>query len=243
LERLIEMKLQLMYAETAHISVSDKEIDAAIEDIASKYSLTMEQFKEALAKEGFVYEEYRKRFGEQILLQKIGSVIVIEKVIVTDDEVAQRAKVSKLKKGPLKFKLRLILISKKSDKEENLLVKKRAEDIHARLMKGADFRAIASEFSDGPTAASGGDLGYVSAEEMDKELLAVVEGMKEGDISKIFLSQNGFNIVQLLEKKVIDTDEKLKEEVRAELLEEKAKRAYKDWVKSLKEKRFIKIIL
>ncbi|MBF0553082.1 MAG: peptidylprolyl isomerase [Nitrospirae bacterium] len=243
LERLIEVKLQLMYAESAHISVSDKEVDAAIEDMMKKYSLTKEQFKDALKKEGFEFDEYRKRLNDQILLQKVGNVIVSEKVMVTDDEVAQHSKSSKLSKGPLKYKLRLILISKKDDKEENLLAKKKAEDVYGHLMKGADFRTMASQYSDDPTAHSGGDLGYVSAEEMSKELLPIVEGMKEGDISRIFLTPGGFNIVQLLDKRSIDTDEKLFSEVRAELLDEKAKRVYKDWIKSLKEKHLIKIIL
>ncbi|MBF0517018.1 MAG: peptidylprolyl isomerase [Nitrospirae bacterium] len=243
LEKLIEMKLQLMYAETQHITVSDKEVEAAIEDIQNKYSLTKDQFKEALKKEGFLYDEYRKRLGDQILLQKVGSVIMAERVIVTEDEVAARTKTSKLTKGPLKYKLRLILIAKKADKEENLLVKKKAEDVYDRLMKGADFRSMATQFSDDASAAAGGDLGFVSGDEMAKELLSVVQGLKEGSISRIFLTPNGYNIVQLLEKKQIDTDEKLSSEVRVELLEEKARRVHKDWIKSLKEKRFIKIIL
>ncbi|MEO5361423.1 MAG: peptidylprolyl isomerase [Nitrospirota bacterium] len=243
LERLIEMKLQLMYAESAHISVSDREIDAAIEDIMKKYSLTKEQFKDALKKEGFVFDEYRKRLGDQILLQKVGSVIVAEKLIVTDEEISKRKKTSKLSQGPLKYKLRLILVAKKADKEENLLTKKKAEDIYDKLMKGADFKTVASQYSDAPSAPTGGDIGFVGEDEMAKEMLAVVEGMKEGNISKIFISPAGYNIVQLIEKKTLDTEEKLNTEVRAELLNEKSRQVYKDWIKSLKEKRFIKIIL
>ncbi|MBF0568127.1 MAG: peptidylprolyl isomerase [Nitrospirae bacterium] len=243
LERLIEVKLQLMYAEAAHITIADKEVDAAIEDMMGKYSLTKEQFKDALKKEGFTFDEYRKRLSDQILLQKVGNVIMSEKVVVTDNEIAQHSKSSKLEKGPMKYRLRLILISKKDDKEENLLAKKKAEDVYGYLMKGVDFRTMASQFSDDPTAGSGGDLGYVSADDMSKELLPIVEGMKEGDISRIFLTPRGFNIVQLLDKRAIDTDEKLYSEVRSELLEQKAKRVYKDWIKSLKEKHFIKIIL
>ncbi|MCG6552990.1 MAG: peptidylprolyl isomerase [Candidatus Magnetominusculus sp. LBB02] len=243
LERLIEMRLQLMYAETNHISISDKEIDSAIEDIQKKYSMTKDQMVQSLKKEGFVYEEYRKRLGEQILLQKVGGVIVAERAMLSDAEIAERAKSSKLSKGPLKYKLRLILISKKADNEENLLARKKAEDVYSQLAKGADFRTAAMQYSDDPSAASGGDLGYVAYDEMAKDLLTIVEGMKEGQISSLFVSPAGFNIVQLVEKKMIDTDEKVMAEIKAELLQEKAQQVHRDWLKSLKEKHFIKIIL
>ncbi|MBF0456294.1 MAG: peptidylprolyl isomerase [Nitrospirae bacterium] len=243
LEKLIEMKLQLMYAEAAHISISDREIDAAIEDIMRKFSLTKDQLKESLKKEGFLFDEYRKRMGEQLLLQKVGNVIVAEKAIVTDEEIARRANSSKSSTGQIKYKLRLILIAKKADKEEDLQSRNKAEDIYDKLMKGADFREMASKYSDDSSASSGGDLGFVGADEMVRELLTIVEKMNEGSISQLFVSPNGYNIVQLLEKRSIDTDDKLAAEVRAKLIEEKSRQAHRDWVKSLKEKRFIKIIL
>ena len=48
--------------------------------------------------------------------------------------------------------------------------KAKAVDIEARLHAGGDFAQLARSFSDGPTAASGGDLGQYRRGGLAKEL-------------------------------------------------------------------------
>ncbi|WP_040335728.1 peptidylprolyl isomerase [Candidatus Magnetobacterium casense] len=249
LDTLIDIKVQLMYAEGHNIGVSKSEVDAAIEDIRRKYSLSERDFFEVLKKEGFSVEEYKQRLSEQILLSKLGNSVVSAKVIVSEDEITQRLKNKKPDTVSSQYRIRLILISKMSetgkDKPagEGLALKKMAEDVYGKLLGGEDFGKLAAQYSDGPNASNGGDLGFISKEEMDKDFLANVQQLKQGQFSKIFVTDKGMNIVQLVEKKEIDNEGQARDEVRRDLFAEKSKRAFRDWIKSLKEKRFIKVML
>ncbi|MBF0338411.1 MAG: peptidylprolyl isomerase [Nitrospirae bacterium] len=249
LDTLIDIKVQLMYAEGRNIGVSKAEVDAAIDDIKRKYSLSEQDFFGTLKKEGFNVEEYRKRLGEQILLSKLSNSEISNKVVVTESEITERLKNRRPNAISNQYRIRLIVISKPTDigkdkiAGEGLALKKKAEDIYGKLLAGEDFGKLAAQFSDGPNASNGGDIGFISKEDMDKDFLAVVEQLKEGQFSKIFVTEKGLNIVQLIEKKALDTDAQVRDELRRELFAEKSKRAFKDWIKSLKEKRFIKVML
>ncbi|MBV6341225.1 peptidylprolyl isomerase [Candidatus Magnetobacterium casense] len=249
LDTLIDIKVQLMYAEGHNIGVSKSEVDAAIEDIRRKYSLSEQDFFEVLKKEGFSVEEYKQRLSEQILLSKLGNSVVSAKVIVSEDEITQRLKNKRPGTVSSQYRIRLILISKMSeagkDKPagEGPALKKMAEDVYGKLLRGEDFGKLAALYSDGPNASNGGDLGFISKEEMDKDFLANVEPLNQGQFSKIFVTDKGMNIVQLVEKKEIANEGQARDEVRRDLFAEKSKRAFRDWIKSLKEKRFIKVML
>ncbi|MBF0538524.1 MAG: peptidylprolyl isomerase [Nitrospirae bacterium] len=257
LDTLIDIKVQLLYAEGRNIAVSKGEVDAAVEDIRRKYSLSEQEFFDALRKEGFSIEDYKKRLNEQILLSKLGNLEVSNKVVVTEEEINDRLKGKKPVAVSSQYRIRLIVISKVTDADkvkvadagkdkvvaEELTLKKKAEGIYDRLLKGEDFGKLAAQFSDGPNAPDGGDLGFINKEEMDKDFLGIVEQLKEGEFSKIFVAGKGMNIVQLVEKKATETKTQVRDEVRRELFAEKSKKTFKDWIKSLKEKRFIKIML
>ncbi len=252
LDTLIEVKLQLLYAESHNIGVSKNELDAAVDDIRRKHSLSEQEFYDALRKEGFSVEEYKKRLSEHILISKVKNSEIANKVIVTEEEISGRIKSKKPAVVSNKYRIRLIILSKAEDQDkgqgkdktgEGLALKKKAEYVYDKLLILEDFKKLATQYSDGPNALNGGDLGFINKEEMDKDFLAVVEQLKEGEFSKIFVTGKGMNIIQLVEKKAADTEGQIRDDVRRELFAEKSKKTYKDWIKSLKEKRFIKVML
>src|SRR5664279_1598062 len=81
LETLINVRLQVQEAKNMGMSVSDDEVKEAVESIKKKYSMSDEEFKASLKKEGFAYEDYRKRLQDQILISKIVNQQVRGKVI------------------------------------------------------------------------------------------------------------------------------------------------------------------
>ena len=76
---------------------------------------------------------------------------------------------------------------------------------------GEDFAELAQLLSDGPTAPVGGDLGWAEAGTYVPEFEQVVGNMKVGDISEPFRSPFGWHIIELLERRVYDNTEDLKE--------------------------------
>ena len=75
-----------------------------------------------------------------------------------------------------------------------------AQQLITQIQQGAPFAPVARQFSAAPTAAAGGEMGWVSAAELQPELLAAVEQMRPGQISQPIQVNDGVYILQLREK-------------------------------------------
>ena len=76
--------------------------------------------------------------------------------------------------------------------------KEEAEGIYNRLKKGDDFSRLASEYSlDRQTSASGGDLGYFTADLIDPAFAAAALKLKIGEFSVPVKTPYGYHIIML----------------------------------------------
>ena len=66
-----------------------------------------------------------------------------------------------------------------------------------QIRKGASFADIAKKYSDGPTAAQGGDLGLFKRGALAKELEDKTFAMKAGDISDVIRTKQGYVILKV----------------------------------------------
>lgn len=249
LESLIDMRLQLQEAAKAGITASDEDVNRAIENIKKKYSMTDEAFKEAISKEGFTLAEYRKKLSEQITISRIVEQEVRSKIFVTEGEIDKYLSENKdLAKESEGFYISHIFIrgARANGQEASDEVKKieeKAWGLYKRIKAGEDFSEVARQYSEDTSARSGGDLGFIKKSDMSKDFLNVLSKMKVGDVSEPFWSANGIHIIRLNEKREVRNPQELREMVRQKLLDEKFGKAYKNWIKGLREKAYVEIKL
>lgn len=241
LESLIEMRLQLQAAAKLGIFATDDDVKTAIESIKKKYSLTDEEFKDAIGKEGFTIADYRKKLSEQITISRVIQHEVRSKIIVTEGEIdkyiAENKELTKENEG---FNISHIFVRKAEDKEK---VEKRAIEIYKRIKAGENFSELARQYSEDASAKSGGELGFIKKSDMSKDFLDILSKMNAGDVSEPFWGANGIHIIRLNEKIEIKSKQELKELARQKLLEEKFSREYRNWVNGLRERAYVEIKL
>jgi len=76
----------------------------------------------------------------------------------------------------------------------------KAEEVHRAIQKGARFDELAKTYSQGPTAAQGGDLGYFRHGQLASSLEELVFGMKVGEVSGVVRTKQGFVILRVAER-------------------------------------------
>ena len=87
------------------------------------------------------------------------------------------------------------------------------EDAYERIEGGEDFGEVAKLLSDDPGSANlGGDLGWAGPGTFVPEFDKVVSGLEIGELSEPFRSQFGWHIVELIDRRVYDNTEDLKEQ-------------------------------
>jgi peptidyl-prolyl cis-trans isomerase D len=75
----------------------------------------------------------------------------------------------------------------------------KAEEILEKARSGEDFAALATQHSEGPTAANGGDLGFFTQGQMVKPFNDAVFSMEPGEISEVVKTDFGYHIIKLEE--------------------------------------------
>jgi peptidyl-prolyl cis-trans isomerase SurA len=115
LDKLIDMKLQLQLAKKANITVTDKQVDQTIAQIASKNHLSVDQLKTAIEQHNMSFADYKNQIRNEMLLSQVTQSQVIPTIKISDTE-ADQVKAQLIKrgvKGDLDKKARLILLQKK----------------------------------------------------------------------------------------------------------------------------------
>jgi peptidyl-prolyl cis-trans isomerase SurA len=87
LERLIIEKIQLQNAEQEGITVTNKELDKIIADIAEKNKLTLAELKVKIAATGSSYERYRQMLRDDVILSRYREREVEGKIKISDAEI------------------------------------------------------------------------------------------------------------------------------------------------------------
>jgi len=75
------------------------------------------------------------------------------------------------------------------------------EDIQDELNKGADFETLAQTYSDCPSAAQGGDLGYFSRGQMVPEFENAAFNLEIGEVSEPVLTEFGYHLIRVDDKR------------------------------------------
>ena len=244
LESLIDARLQLQEAQRIALAVTQNEITETIETIQKKYSMTQADFTESLKKEGLNLEEYKRRLSEQILINKVVTHQIRNKIVVSDDAIKNYIEEHKANlSGNEQYRLRQIFFKKPGGNVDKNTVEEKAALIIRRLKDGEDFSALAWIYSDDPSRKIGGDLGFVNKDLMGKEFVEVLSNMNVGDYSMPFWTEQGLHIIKLDDIVSIQNIDKVKEDVRKKLAEEQFTARYKSWVKGLRENAYIEVRL
>jgi len=113
---------------------------------------------------------------------------------------------------------RHILLTANDQDSEELHKEKaqRAEEIVKLAAASDDFADLAIQYSEGPSAPQGGDLGFFTREQMVPEFGEAVFAMQPGEVSEVVKTAFGYHIIKLEEIQPAVT--KTLDEARAEIV-------------------------
>lgn len=227
LQRLIMEDLQRQDAKRLNIRVDDAQVDQAIGTVASRNKMSTDQLRQAIEKQGITWQAYRKSIRSEVLADRLRQRTVDATLVISDAEVDAFLKEQERRQGrsgsapaapgpavaaapqaqapagPEIVALAQILVRvpESATRDAVAALRKKAEDILARLKGGADFASVAAAASDGPEALQGGVMGERPLEGWPDLFVNAVANLRKGEVSGIVQSGNGFHILKVLDRR------------------------------------------
>ena len=118
-------------------------------------------------------------------------------------------------------------------------------DIKRQLDEGADFAEMAVEHSEDPgSALNGGDLGWATPDAFIGRFGEVMEATAIGDLSAPFLTQSGWHILQVLDRREQDMSDEARENMAVEILHKRRfEEEQQEWLKEIRDEAFVEVRL
>ena len=203
LDRLILQEIQAQHAKRVGLTVSDEQLNSALQEIASRNKIPFDQLPTALAAQGVDYKQYREGMRKELTLSTLRQRDVIAHINVSPHELEQFLTRQQTSAANDEFNVSHILLSLPEAATPQQLeeITHKAQDLAARASKGEDFGQLAIANSNSQTALDGGQLGWRKGTQMPEFILQLVTRMKAGEVSAPVRTPSGFHIVKLNERR------------------------------------------
>lgn len=203
LEQLINERAQIQQARDTGIRVDEATLQDAERTIAAQNQMSLEEFRRSLAAEGIDARQVRTELTQQILLQRAHEREVDARVRITEADIdayireqTGGAEASLL----LDLSHILVLVPEDASPERIQALEARAREAADKARAGADFAALAGEYSDAPEKVDGGRFGVRSADRLPELFVQVTRNLPAGGIAGPVRSPAGFHVLRLNDK-------------------------------------------
>ena len=240
IERLIERELLYQESKKKGTKVDEAALKEQIEAMKKRFPSEAE-FKNALSKMNLSEADVKSEFARGMAIQKLIDKEFVQKTTVSDkDKKAYYDSNPDLFKQPEQVQASHILVKvdPKGDASEKAEARKKIEEVKKKLKKGEDFAALAKEYSQCPSSANGGDLGFFKQGQMVKPFEDAAFALKPGKVSDIVETRFGYHMIKVVDKKPASTIpyEEVKDRLGEYLKQDKVKKEVSLYLEKVKQK-------
>src|SRR5438067_10955909 len=248
LEALITDKLLEKEIKAQGITAREDEIDRYIEEIRQRNGMDRERFQAALAAQGLSLETYRARVKSELEKAALVNREIRQHVNVSPEEIrryydahlgdyatAERIKVRDI----------FLAIEDPADEGSVAHARTKALEVRALALDGHDFGALAEQFSEGPGARKGGELGTFGRGEMEHDLERAAFALEPGRVSEPVRAGGGSHLLRVDERvgaghKPLD---EVQDEIRDALYNQALEERFREWLShDLRERHHVEVL-
>ena len=245
LQDQINRHLLLEKAGTMGIQVSSGKVDEEVNAIKKQFSSERE-FLNQLKLKKMTLKQYQQELREDILIDAVFRRELGQGIRVSDKQIEDY-----FKKNPLQFasgeqrraSVILIKVDPKTGSAGDRKARKALQKILDKLKKGGDFSELARIHSQDSLGNRGGDLGFFTKDRMFGPFSKLAFKLKVGEVSEIFRTKHGYQILKVTGKKAEKkgTLKSEKENIRKLLIDREIKTKSHPYLEALRKKADIKI--
>lgn len=200
LRQLIDERLRFQEATRLNIRVSDSDIEQARRQIERNNNLPAGGLDNILAQNGIRPVTMDNQLEAGIAWQKLLTRRIAPTIQIGEEEVDTILQRITANEGRTEFRIAEIVLPVDNPEEQDEVMAL-ANRLVSQLRGGANFPAVARQFSQSASAATGGDIGWVKDGELQDTLSTVLPRMTAGELSNPISSPDGIRILLLIDRR------------------------------------------
>ena len=193
---LIQHKLRIIELNKYNIKNDETRVNTYLNSVSSNNIIGL---KEKFKKNNINFELYKDEIITEFKWQKLIYSIYSNKITIDENNIDKELnEIIKKKTDIEQFRLseiEILLNNNIKDNENILLIKKQIEE--------QGFENAALKFSISSTSSKQGDLGWLNAKSISKEIYNIISKMKVGDVTDPIKRQNNILFLKLKDKKIL----------------------------------------
>jgi len=182
------------------IIASDKDVEEELDGMAKQANTTKPQFLAALGKAGVSPETIRQQLKAQISWRDYIRGRYGSRLRIGEDQIKAVQTMLQADASKPQYEVSEVFIDAARVGGMNQAMQG-AQQLISQMQQGAPFAAVARQFSASPTAAAGGEAGWISPGEMPPEVDAALEQLRPGQLSAPIPVKDGVYIIYLRDKR------------------------------------------
>ena len=193
LEELIDERLQLQKAAEYELQIDDREIEASLMDIARQNQTSLEGLYASLVQNGVNPQTLREQMRAEIAWRRIINGLYGSRIRITQLQIDSTLDRIENDASEERYQLAEIFLYAPSEADRQQMLQG-ANVILEQIRQGARFELAAQQYSNSPTAAVGGDLGWVSPTELEPEVQEVIRNTEAPALTPPIVASDGIYI-------------------------------------------------
>jgi peptidyl-prolyl cis-trans isomerase SurA len=200
LRNLVDEKLQLQNAKEVGIKVPQSDVDKALATLEQRNNMPAGGLDDFLKGHGIDKSTLVDQITASIAFAKVVEARVAPDVQISDDEVDDTMNRIRADIAKPQSRVAEIFLGVDNPSQEGQ-VRQLADRLIEEIRGGANFAAVAQQFSQSPSAAVAGDIGWVTPTELSPLLAEAIEKMTPGQMSFPIRTPAGFYILYLMDRR------------------------------------------
>ncbi len=205
LRNLIDETLQIQEAKAAEVAVKSEEVNQRYAMVAQNFKRTPQQMTEFLKANGSSERSIKRQIEGELAWNRVLGRKITPFVNVAQEEVQSIIDRLNATKGTAEYRMGEIYLSGSPETMNETMAN--AKRIMEQVQQGGSFAAYARQFSEASTAAVGGDLGWIRAEQLPAALAEASQRMTVGQVAGPIAVPGGVSIlVKIDQRQVLTAD-------------------------------------
>jgi len=242
LNEMIDRQLMLDDFKESGFQMPERFIEEQVQEIIRDQFKTRALMIKSLEQRGMTYGDFRKQIREDFIVGQMQNYHIQSAIVISPFKIEQYYK-NNIKEFRLPDQIRLRMIElNKVEGGDNSAVEKLANEILKKVADGADFKEMATIYSEGAQKDDGGDWGWIEPKVLRKELAEAAALLKAGEVSGLINTPDACYIMRVEKIRIayVRPLNEVRDEIEKKLISEERKDLQDKYVGRLRKKAFIR---